>query len=67
MGEFGERGCLRQAKLGYTDHLCNMHHLPSGDMGHKCTAVEIPLLQKTTNTHSIPVNSRELKDMCIYV
>ena len=59
MGEVGDRGDLRQAKLGNSDHLCNLHNLPDTNAGGQCSTVEVPLLQKAANTHPFPVDSCE--------
>ena len=59
MGEIGGRVCVRQAKLGYADCLCILHYLPGTNAAGKCTTMEVPLLQKATNTHPFPVDSCE--------
>ena len=59
MGEVGDRGDLRQAKLGNSDHLYNLHNLPDTNAGGQCSTVEVPLLQKAANTHPFPVDSCE--------
>jgi len=60
MGEDSDRGSFSQAKLGYTDHRCNLHHFLDSDAGNKRTTVEDPVLQKATNTHPFPIDSCEL-------
>ena len=44
MGKVGDRGGLGQAKLGDSDHLCNLHNLPDTNAGGQCSTVEVPLL-----------------------
>ena len=65
MGKVGDRGGLRQAKLGDSDHLCNLHNLPGTNTGGQRSTVETPLLQEATNTHPFPVDSCELMHVCM--
>ena len=69
MGEDSDRGSLSQAKLGYTDHRCNLHHFLDSDAGDKCTTVENAMLQKATNTHPFPADCCKLRtfDACVEV
>ena len=60
MGKVGDSGGLRQAKLGDSDNLCNLHNFPDTNAGGQHSTVEVPLLQKATDTHSFPVDSCEL-------
>ena len=66
MGEDSDRGSLSEAKLGNTDHRCNLHHLLDSDASDKRATVEDPMLQKATNTHPFSINSCELLLMYVW-
>ena len=67
MGKANRSSGLGEAELGSSDCLCSLHDLPGVDTAGQQTTVEVSQVQKATDPHPFPVDSRESIDERIYV